>query len=325
MSSQTMPLLVDTRTSDTWLNSVYSDYCHDKSHDCERYGTFDPARLTTSAKGPFISNIESKSSASGSFYEDVINIGGQDVRNVQLALATKSNVPYGTLAIGYATNQAGASSGGAMYKTLPELMVNQRLIKVNAYSMYLNKLEANPGSILYGGIDLAKYAGDLTVLPVQLSDGKYKHFIVTVDQITYSGSKTGSRDVLLDYGYANNYLPMELAAIIWNAVKASKWNDGAPMVDCDLSQRNTETVDFEFGATRIQIPISELVYTNSERTPPLPAGSCEFGIWAQEDGSPIILGDIFLQKAYVVYDLTNNEISLAPAVTTTKTNIVELD
>ena len=52
---------------------------------------------------------------------------------------------------------------------------------------------------------------------------------------------------------------------------------------------------------------------------------CQFGLEPLTEDMPIILGDTFLRSAYVVYDLDNKQIAIAPTVAnTTESNIVEI-
>lgn len=326
-SAQVIKLFVDTGTSNKWFNSAKPSFCSQRNNECADYGTLEPEKSLSShaiSKGTLHNTVSTKSSASGDFDKDTLDIGDQDMKGVQLALATKNLVGYGTLAIGYAANIFEALPGKDAYQNLPQIMVDQGLIKINAYSMYLNSRNATAGSILYGGVDTARYDGDFTTLSVQKLNGKYQQFIVALDRITFPGLESKPYSAILDCGHTNNYLPSDIATIIWRSLGAVQSQDGNPVVECSFTDSEL-TVDFEFGSTNIRVPLSQLVYTNHGRIPSLPKGTCDFGIWAQEDGKPVILGDPFLRNAYVVYDLDNNEISIAPARFTEKSKIVELD
>jgi hypothetical protein len=72
----------------------------------------------------------------------------------------------GVLGIGYTTDEAVVNHQSS-YANLPKAMVADGLINSNAYSLWLNDLDANTGSILFGGVDSDKYTGDLETLPIQ--------------------------------------------------------------------------------------------------------------------------------------------------------------
>lgn len=117
--------------------------------------------------------------------------------------------------------------------------------------------------------------------------------------------------------------------------------DAAAFASCDLVNENI-TLDFSFTSLTIPLPISELVLSidsveegranpnssdNSEGSY-ISGGSdeniCLFGI-APSQGTTPVLGDTFLRSAYVVYDLANNEISLAQTDFNSKsTHVVEI-
>jgi len=62
------------------------------------------------------------------------------------------------LGIGYQINEVQVGRAGkAAYNNLPAQMVADGLIQSNAYSLWLNDLDASTGSILFGGVDTAQY------------------------------------------------------------------------------------------------------------------------------------------------------------------------
>lgn len=94
-------------------------------------------------------------------------------------------------------------------------------------------------------------------------------------------------------------------------------NYQAYVLPCYLASYGA-TLDYQFGGASgptIRVPVSEvilpLVLTNGA-TPKYSNGQaiCQFGI-EPAGTDPILLGDTFLRSAYVVYDLANNQISLA--------------
>lgn len=53
-----------------------------------------------------------------------------------------------------------------LYDNFPIQMKQQGLISSVAYSLYLDHIEENAGTLLFGGVDHAKYKGNLGVVPV---------------------------------------------------------------------------------------------------------------------------------------------------------------
>ncbi len=252
----------------------------------------------------------------GNYAADNLNIGGQQLKGVQFGIGLRSGSPEGILGIGYTSNEVQVNRNSKQaYPNVPQFMADNGLIKSNAYSLWLDDLEANTGSILFGGVDTDKFHGTLGSLPVQKMFGGFNEFLMTLSGVstTFNGkNQTLSQDlptpVLLDSGSSLTYLPNNLINALYGAwnVQYDKQQQVA-IVDCNLAN-SQDTVDFTFSSPKISVPASELV---------IPAGTdqqgniiCIFGI-NPADGRTPVLGDTFIRSAYVVYDLGNNEISLA--------------
>lgn len=130
--------------------------------------------------------------------------------------------------------------------------------------------------------------------------------------------------VLLDSGTTLMYLPSTVTEALYEEVGAVTDYVGGTVlsfVPCDLARQN-KTIDFSFSGVQISVPFNELVlYPNapdgssaadtqvfSDGTP-----ACVFGVAVSSSSSRnlAVLGDTFLRSAYVVYDLDNDQISLA--------------
>lgn len=238
------------------------------------------------------------------------------------------------LGIGYPLNEAQVSRDRtSSYANLPKAMVDAGLINSNAYSLWLNDLDANTGSILFGGVDSDKYHGDLQTLPIQRVDGEYAEFLITLTGVAYekgSNDKTyNSSDlpaaVLLDSGSSLTYLPDSIVEDIYNDVGVTyDTASEAGYVPCSY-MNDDKNFTFTFSSPSISVSMSEMVLeagtgsTYSDGTP-----ACVFGI-APAGTSTVVLGDTFLRSAYVVYDIANNEISLAQTnFNSTSQNIQEI-
>lgn len=75
-----------------------------------------------------------------------------------MGLATDTSIGTGIMGIGYNTSEANIGTGnGTIYPNLPFAMANTGLIKSNAYSLWLNDLQASTGSVLFGGVDTGTF------------------------------------------------------------------------------------------------------------------------------------------------------------------------
>lgn len=223
------------------------------------------------------------------------------------------------MGIGYPSNEAQVGSNGATtYPNLPQAMVQRGLIRSSAYSLWLNDLYANTGSILFGGVNTNKYRGKLETLPIQPVQGVYSQVILALTGVALTtpsrqgqfSSSALPAAVLLDSGSSLTYLPNPIVKDIYDALAVMfEPSSGVGYVPCALAGDRI-SISYTFSSPTITVGISELVLDVGnlyfrDGTP-----ACVFGI-VPAGNSMAVLGDTFLRSAYVVYDLANNEISLA--------------
>lgn len=187
------------------------------------------------------------------------------------------------------------------------------------------------GSILFGGVDVQKYVGDMMSLNVTPADGTdiYDHFripLTSVEATSPSGSDALTTEeypvpVVLDSGTTLSSLPVNLVEQMWEEVGA-EFSDTLqqPLIPC---YRRNSPGNFTFGfggpdGPKITVPMDELILDIKFGDPPeFPDGSryegqdaCMFGIH-DFGGPPYILGGTFLRSAYVVFDIVNNQVGIA--------------
>lgn len=252
-----------------------------------------------------------------------------------MGLAEQTDIPFGLIGVGYKSNEASIQTINETYPNLPVAMQSDGFIKTVAYSLWLNDLDASKGSILFGGIDTEKYHGNLASIDILKNPLAEAVVDFTVPLTSVSGySNSGSDEfgssslpiaALLDSGTTLTYLPVDMTNQIWQEVGAAYLSQGdIGVVPCSLAKSKGF---FSFGfagpqGPRINVTMDELVLDEIQGVR-FPFGkhkngpSCTFGIQAQPattDGSPNIylLGDTFLRSAYVVYDLVNNQVAIAP-------------
>jgi hypothetical protein len=251
---------------------------------------------------------------------------------LQFGIGYTSSSVEAVLGIGYTLNEVQVGNSGKAYNNLPAQLVADSKIQSNAYSLWLNDLDASTGSILFGGVDTDQYHGSLETLPVQTTDGEYAEFLITLTEVAFGSTVIASNQalaVLLDSGTSLTYLPDTMATAIYQAVGAQyDSTEGEAYVPCSLTSNST-TLDFTFSSPTISVTMAELVIpistsTGGSLTFPDGTAACLFGI-APAGSSSSVLGDTFLRSAYIVYDLSNNEISIAQTnFNATSSNVVEI-
>lgn len=312
---QTLRLHLDTGSSDLWVNSAQSNLCS-TGRSCAPFGTYNANASSTYSyvnSGFNISYVDG-SGASGDYATDDLNIGSVSLSGFQFGIGYRSTSAEGILGIGYADDEvAVVTSRLGQYANLPVALVNAGIINSAAYSLWLNDLDASTGTVLFGGVDTEKYHGTLSTLPILQTSGAYRDLEIALTGIGVNGNagsiaSSQALVALLDSGSSLTYLPDTIAQDIFDQYNATYDSQmGAATVDCNLAD-TTDTIDFTFSSPTISVGMDEMVLTASYNSE---AGyTCVLGI-APSGGNSAVLGDTFLRSAYVVYDLANNQISLA--------------
>lgn len=325
---------LDTGSSDLWTNVATSNYCV-VSNDCDT-GTYDANSSSTYeyVNSRFTIQYVDQSSSAGDYVRDVVRFTDANVTlpAQQFGVGYESSTSDAILGIGYPTNEVQVSLGGSIYPNIPVSLVNEGFISSLTYSLWLNNITADQGSILFGGVNTAKYKGELQSLPIIPTNGIYREFTIAMTGVGLNGddaerfSGSGSWNVHLDSGASLTYLPDDIADAIYDYTGASyDATVGAALVSCDLAD-STDTIDFRFSdSLTIRVPMSEMVVPYAQfggRT------VCTLGILpaiAADRREYLILGDTFLRSAYVVYDMEKHLISMAETVFgEVEDNIVEI-
>lgn len=338
--AQQLQVSIDTGSSDLWVNSASSSLCSSSQTPCEG-GTYDQSSSSTSrvVNQDFNISYVDGSGATGDYIADKLQFAGITMNDFQFGVGETSSSTMGVLGISYTVLEVQVNrAGGAAYPNLPQALVDGGHINSNAYSLWLNDLDASEGSILFGGVDTDKFTGQLTTVPVlgqNVGGGQnvYYELAVALSGVSYGGKDvSGSNNlpiaVVLDSGTSLIYLPDAIVENIYNQVNVVLM-DGTAYAYCEDANSGKE-LSFTFSGKTINVPVDELYISvgTDQNGRPLQfqngKEACIFGI-APTGGSTPLLGDTFLRSAYVVYDLQNNEISLAQTqFNSTTSNIQEI-
>ncbi|KAM3517554.1 hypothetical protein NHJ13051_008878 [Beauveria bassiana] len=335
---QELRLHLDTGSSDLWVNTAGSSLCKSSTEACDVSGTY-TANLSSTYEyinSHFNISYVDGSSAQGDYATDSFRFGDIGIDDFQFGIGYKSSSQQGILGIGYPENEVQvARSGERPYENLPTRLLADKHIGTNAYSIWLDDINSTTGSLLFGGVDSSQYRGNLVTVPVQKVGSSYREFFITMTGLD-AGSKSIANDmalaVLLDTGSSLTYLPNDLATSVYQAVNAT-WFERSQLaiIPCDKALSD-DTITFHFSKpASISVQLRELVLpvvSANGRSPKLDDGrkACLFGIFPSGKGARV-LGDTFLRSAYVVYDIANNEVSLAQSNFDAKpsgSNVVEI-
>lgn len=329
--TQPFSLQLDTGSSDVWFPADNANVCKgDNGENCP-LGTYDASASRTfqelDSLGEFQIQYVDGTEIEGIYLSDVLNVGNAQLRNVTMAAATRLNsLGVGIMGVGFTADQSLAQSSRTTYPSIIDVLHNEGFIESKSYSLWLDDLDSDTGSILFGGVDSDKFKGDLVALPIQIDSqsGSFTSFTVAWTGLKVTGggndadlSPSSPAAAILDSGTTDILLPDDVANAIFNGIGAATSSELGNIVPCDRANENL-TFAFTFGGNdgpTINVPVSELVVpilTTDGQTPKFRDGkdACQLAFEAAGT-NPVLFGDSFLRSAYVVYNLDSREIALA--------------
>lgn len=183
-NGDSVEVLLDTGSSDLWVVGADNEDCQVNGgpNDCNQYGTFDEQNSTswTTNQQVFSIKYADNTTAQGYYGQDKIDFGdGMVLSTGTFAVANQSNDTFGVFGIGFEANEATANK----YTNIPSSLKTEGLINKVAYSLYINSENATTGSILFGGIDNAKYQDDLVPINIVQNNGEYSKMQIHLSSI----------------------------------------------------------------------------------------------------------------------------------------------
>ncbi|KAF8003982.1 hypothetical protein HF325_001430 [Metschnikowia pulcherrima] len=244
---------------------------------------------------PFFISYEDLSFAEGVWGSDNIVIGTTNVTDCNFAVANVSSSDCGIFGIGLVANEASVTNDltSFVYENLPMRLKSSGDINKVIYSLYLDKADYLSGSVVFGGVNHAKYISHRA----QFRD-------IASQNVTVFDAPIAA---VLDSGTSLTYLPDKIFKSLGKLLHGDLGSEGFYRVSCSY-KTSAITAKFNFSGAIINVPMSDLVLTLGSQ--------CYLGVGLVSDreNSPVytaLLGDNFLRNAYVVYDLEDYEISLA--------------
>ncbi|KAL7929336.1 aspartic endopeptidase [Trichoderma chlorosporum] len=298
---------------------------------CSAYGTYDN---TTSATTKWLNGGYSdflSDHGFGSFINDTLQVGGITVEDMMFGV-----VELNLASFPINTQQAAIFGLGAFcqtkacdtYPTFLNQLYEHGVISRRAFSVYLGPNDADAkGSLLLGGIDLAKRQGpvhklnvldpttpaaneqpnwiSLSSLELQLANGT--NVTSTYDNGTYA---------LWDTGSPGWYVQQDMFDAL-----TSYWGLSNPdpndtlFVDCKFREPSNDSIAVNLGpGVVINVPLSSLPIDNGDGTCTAPVAP--FGT---------LLGDAYLRNVYFTFDYEDLTIEFSLAKYTNETNIVKIE
>ncbi|KAK4953839.1 hypothetical protein LTR10_008443 [Elasticomyces elasticus] len=318
---QKQSMQLDTGSSSVLVPATGSGLC--SLLPCDILGSF-----TSSLSSTFSNTGQSTTvgfvdggSVTGNWFYDTVRVGGKAIKSQLSVLGTSgSGLSEGVLGIGFP----------ASYPTINHNFAAQGVIASNSYSIWLDSLSSSSGTILFGGLNTARFVAPLKKIPVLGStnaDGSVSYNLPSVALTRVATLQGSTRTVqtpsgysepaMLDTGTPVTILQQSLANAVIAALGASYYPSGSTsgnaVIPCAAAS-NSQSINFHFSGTSgptINVPISQLVLANLGTVSGV--AWCQFGIYGAADSENLatVLGDSFLRSAYAVYDLDHHQIGLA--------------
>jgi hypothetical protein len=297
--AQVFNVIFDTGSSDLWVPNYDS-----KASSSYKYLNSDFNVSYTAVNGIL-----------GDWATETLKLGPVTLENFQFGNVKGNHAGGGVFGVAFRAQEM--VKPGDYYDNFPYAVKKAGYINKAAYSVFLDDPDTNEATFLLGGVDHAKFEGDLSWLNV--SDPAAGALVQLKDISLGSKHMTVDAPVVLDTGTIFTSVPDPIYQELKKTLNLGKFNKflGINYIDCDAKM----SVAFNFpGATvladekSLVVPIGPF-YGNDDKR-------CGFGIQSTTvfGGDPI-LGDTVMRAAYVVYDLEDHRCGVAQAAYNDKSDV----
>lgn len=340
-------------------NLTYSSYCHWGSFNKSASSTFQSADYSDE----WMAQTPDSSFTEGLNFTDTLTVGDVTLENLPMGLATSSDQWIGSLGLG-----ANYSEYGEVYNNFPDRLVQAGTIATKAYSIWLDAEDGSSGSLLMGAVDTSRYQGTLTRMDgVAYTGGLYGSFGTTVNSVNGSSSSSAAAEAFttdqlpfsafIGTGETFSNLPDPVAEKMWSMAgatynttinlatipcdAASAAKDGGARFNLVLAGADGPVLDVRLADLIIPQTVAVERWGSGSPDGAAPPGTCLFAVqngstWygvdviASSSSSEYCynLGAALLRRSYMVFDLVNSEVAVAPVVfgaTAAASNVVAFE
>ncbi|THV96143.1 acid protease [Aureobasidium pullulans] len=344
---QLQTVMIDTGARDFIVTASSAPACEVRICAGGTFNSTESSTLHTVARDGLDVTYGDWSTRSGDYITDVVRIGDVSITGTRLGLAydthDSSGVEFGIMGLGYPRNEAdneAIENTGRLYPTFVEALVHNNAIASRLYSIHLNRLD-QPGSMIFGGIDLDGFEGPLTTLNCLPNHGTVDDFWLSLEEITlksHNGSTQSlmrsaghkSYPVLLDSGTEYWGLPSVPYAKIVESIGGFVWNEPAlwlqrpcndlfhagvdqPYLQLTFSGHGPNNATLDLKLNDLLVPI--LAEDGSMKTDKDGEPLCRLIIrdYEEPDQDGMMMPGAVMRAGYFVFDLDNGQISMAQA------------
>ncbi|GEQ67806.1 hypothetical protein JCM33374_g1471 [Metschnikowia sp. JCM 33374] len=320
---QEVPVVIDTASADLWVPSYgYDPRLSVSAHDTgetfyleylgrARYGgTYFLDRFQFASNSSVVPRFKFARDNSGHFGSGNFGSGNSGRGNSGRGNSGPANSGPGAGASGVGSGRFGVLGIGATsqqashtpYNNLPWALYAEGIIPKPSYSLFSHP-EEGTGTLIFGGVDSERYSGELVKYHVtNTTEG----LAVNLDHMCFNGKEFAVNAPAkfnsgVSFGLLGREIMDEMDRIF--QTKVSTLN-GVEYRTISCDQPSDKTIEFDFGNNTISL-------TYADATIRMTKGACLLGFGYHEGKH--VLGNVFLKRAYVYYDLSEKSISLAQA------------
>ncbi|KAI3555621.1 hypothetical protein CABS03_00273 [Colletotrichum abscissum] len=331
--------IFDTGSSDLWVPQLNSRLCKDRLATCTASngrnssvsGAFDNAKSTTfnANRSPFEATYANGVEIQGTFMSESVTVGNTSISNNTMGLGQTGKLTSPLIAIlgvGPSSSEASVLANNAKpYTNFPENLKAQGLTKSLAYSVYLNDFRSPTGSVVFGGMDTAKFTGQMQMIPlVGQKLFKSNDFIVPWTSFSFSADKNAKPTaiggnnfppVLVDTGNPSLSFPPKILDLIGPAINIQTLQDGTKALKCSSGDSGAK-FNFEFQTAKVEVPLSMIFIPLMKNGAPVTdkSGSSLCTLPLEPiDSNVASFGAPMLSAVYTVFDLENKQLGMAQA------------
>lgn len=300
---ETFTVQIDTGSADLILCSVRCGL------SCAGHRRYNATSSATSLdlNTPFIVKYGNRTGMSGDEYTDMVELAGYKAINQTLG-ATDTYYPEFTASdmhdglAGFAFRETSSYGATPLFQTL----LDSHVLHKNVFGVSLST-QKDKSELRVGGSNPSMYEPDtLTIVPVTVKG----YWQIQLDGFSRNGEDmivpTDKAQAIVDTGTAFIITKPENAAKYYEDIEGARAVDDVWTVPCDIIGKYTPTL--KFGGQLF--PVSESTFNLG----PVHEGStdCIAGLTGMPGiGEHWIIGNVFLQNVYTIFDVGNTEVGFA--------------
>ncbi|KAL2128720.1 hypothetical protein VTI74DRAFT_8722 [Chaetomium olivicolor] len=300
-SQQPFYMLLDTGAANSW---IMGSEC--QSDACKIHNTFDPASSKTwrTDKKPFKITYGS-GDLTGIVGQDTTTFAGLTL-DLSFGLANYTHDDFKHFAF---DGILGLAMGASVTGTFLQILKAKKLVNSLVVGMSLNRDSdgANNGQVTFGGVDPAKYTGEISYTKVESPAKEAGDWAIPLGGVSFNGKSANisSKEAYLDTGTSFAFAPPDDLAALFQLIPGSSSTKNGDYVEFYIPCDTELPIHVMFSGVKYEIAAQDWVVKKDEKT-------CLSRIYGYEiRANTWLLGDTFLKNVYSVFDADKMRIGLA--------------